>query len=120
MVRQFVRMKLGPETWRGSADVSGRRCWVIGGLDDGSTPDITAASILDTMSHEIGHVLVGLGHPDEGSGPAPLPDTRHVDRLMCSGPRRKIDGSSKLLVKAEWDEAEEWMAREESQGRITD
>jgi hypothetical protein len=28
-------------------------------------------------------------------------------RLMCSGPNS--DGSSRLLVKGEWDEAEKWL-----------
>jgi hypothetical protein len=98
-----------PEVWIGTSDVAGRRCWVIGGSNDGTTPGITPESIRDTLGHEIGHVIVGAGHPDDGGGVAPLPDTPHVQRLMCSGPRRKTDGASKLLVKAEWDEAEEWL-----------
>ena len=66
--------------------------------------------LLDTIAHEIGHVLVGEGHPDKTTGnlgPAPLPGTRHNCRLMCSGPNS--NGSSRLLVKKEWDEAEKWL-----------
>lgn len=65
--------------------------------------------LLDTIAHEIGHVFVGEGHPDQDAspGPAPLPGTKHSCRLMCSGPNS--DGSSRVLVKAEWDEAEEWL-----------
>ena len=37
----------------------------------------------------------------------PLPGTKHICRLMGSGPNS--DGSSRLLVKKEWDEAEEWL-----------
>jgi hypothetical protein len=61
------------------------------------------------VAHEIGHIMLGDGHPDEGAGPASLdslqPDAR---RLMFSG----IDGipnSVQLLVKGEWDTAEVWL-----------
>lgn len=73
-----------------------------------------------TIAHEIGHVLVGLGHPDvdplvaiveSRGGPAPLEALglpEHQQRLMCSGANRLL-GVSRLLVKAEWDKAEEWL-----------
>ncbi|WP_367871478.1 hypothetical protein [Luteolibacter sp. Populi] len=100
--------------WVGSTDVEGRRCWVVGGTA-GQTSGLTKESILGTISHEIGHVLLGLGHPNEDKeqarGIAPLPGTDHVHRLMCSGEKRKKDGTSKLLVKAEWDEADKRMSR---------
>jgi len=41
------------------------------------------------------------------------PGTRNVERLMCSGPKRPKDGSAKLLVKGEWDKAEDWLKKEE-------
>jgi hypothetical protein len=76
------------------------------------------SSPLRTMAHEIGHLMVGPGHPDkyEGSDPsfggkAPLqtlPISEHKKRLMCSGDNS--DGNSKLLVKTEWDEAEKWLS----------
>jgi hypothetical protein len=79
---------------------------------------------LDTIAHEIGHVLLKDGHPDkwkaggDDGGVAPLPGTRHVERLMCSGHRRRTDGTSRRIVKAEWDEAEKWLKSEEDSGRL--
>jgi hypothetical protein len=61
-----------------------------------------------TLAHEIGHVMVGAGHPDHGSGPAILRGTDHTKRLMCSGDFFTHTGSC-LLVKREWDKAEEWL-----------
>jgi hypothetical protein len=65
--------------------------------------------VRQNVAHEIGHIMLGDGHPDEGAGPASLdslqPDAR---RLMFSG----IDGipnSVQLLVKGEWDTAEVWL-----------
>lgn len=71
------------------------------------------AKVMDTTAHEIGHILLEEGHPDTNNGVAPLPGTRHEERLMCSGPKRRKDGSSRLLVKAEWDEAEAWFEAEQ-------
>ena len=60
----------------------------------------------DSIAHEIGHILVGEGHPDESGGPAPLYGTLGRKRLMGSG---ELGVRGKLLVKAEWDEAEVWL-----------
>lgn len=81
-----------------------RTCWVLGSKFGKNR---NKPHLLDTIAHEIGHVFVGDGHPDKNNGPAPLPGTRHICRLMCSGP--SSDGSSRLLVKGEWDEAEKWL-----------
>jgi hypothetical protein len=63
------------------------------------------------MAHEIGHVIIGAGHPDDRTGsnlgPAKLPGTKHTLRLMCSG--ETLNNSSRLIVKGEWDKAEEWL-----------
>ena len=67
----------------------------------------TLSSVLDITAHEIGHILCGSGHPDEGSGVAPLNGSDVTKQLMCSGPFRREN--SRLLVKAEWDKAEEWL-----------
>jgi hypothetical protein len=75
-------------------------------------------SVFDTIAHEIGHVILGEGHPDEGDGVAPLQGTDHVQRLMCSGRLRDKTGESRRLVKAEWDEAENWFISEEEEERI--
>ena len=55
-----------------------------------------------------GHILVGYGHPDDGTGVAPLPGTDHPSRLMCSGLNRSVS-NGRHLVKSEWDEAETWL-----------
>ena len=64
-----------------------------------------------TTAHEIGHILLGGGHPDEGGGIAPLESLTldlHKIRLMCSGPNRVV-GSSRMLIKTEWDRGEQWL-----------
>jgi hypothetical protein len=63
---------------------------------------------MSTIAHEIGHVLVGEGHPNQPRtpGPARLPGTDHSKRLMASGAFRN---RGNLLVKAEWDKAEKWL-----------
>ena len=69
-------------------------------------------NICHTIAHEIGHIVVGGGHPDNPNvtdgGPASFDSPTHQDhysRLMLSGDgigdRRPIK-----LVKAEWDAAE--------------
>ena len=63
--------------------------------------------ILTTIAHEVGHVIVGDGHPNkDGGGPAPLPGTAHRERLMYSLTPYHL--SFTRLVKGEWDEAEAW------------
>ncbi len=56
-------------------------------------------------AHEMGHVLFGGGHPDLGTGRAPLFGTEHHRRLMSSA---KTSGfkSGVLTVKGEWDRAD--------------
>ncbi|WP_367873902.1 hypothetical protein [Luteolibacter sp. Populi] len=70
-----------------------------------------AAEQLHTFAHEIGHVLFGAGHPDQGGGQAPLPGTRHSDRLMVSGGGVRRPDHGKLVVKDEWDKAEDWLVQ---------
>jgi hypothetical protein len=68
---------------------------------------------LQTAAHEIGHLLLGPGHPNQyrtddplSGGPAPLQSLlgEHSKRLMHS-----LSGAGRLLVKGEWDEAEMWL-----------
>ena len=66
--------------------------------------------IVHTIAHEIGHLVTGIGHPDLGGGFAKLQHLTladHRKRLMCSGENSTL--ASKLLVKTEWDKAEEWL-----------
>jgi hypothetical protein len=72
---------------------------------------------LNTVAHELGHQLAGLGHPDldnntaAKAGHASLPGTNRSIRLMHSG--LAIQGprtDRKLLVKDEWDSAELWLS----------
>jgi len=60
--------------------------------------------VIETIAHELGHVLIGGGHPDQGGGFAPLPGTDHSERLMSTFATRAA--GAKLLVKTEWDRAE--------------
>jgi hypothetical protein len=92
----------------GYTDVASRDAWVSDFrfdapfLDD----DLNERLQINTIAHEIGHVIVGAGHPDEGGGKAPLPGTNHNERLMRSGGLNQIVPGYRL-VKREWDEAEE-------------
>ena len=63
--------------------------------------------IADSLVHEVGHILVGGGHPDQNGGAAPLPSlaSDHIKRLMHSDV-----GHPGLLVKSEWDKAEKWLS----------
>jgi hypothetical protein len=70
------------------------------------------ARFLDDLAHETGHVLLGGGHPDDPlrskGGVAWLFGTAHHKRLMRSG-RLQHPDAGHLLVKAEWDKAENWL-----------
>ncbi len=133
---------LGGDAW-GSTNRDQRRCWIMGddpdkdpyktltgdplpaGETESRNEDYSYPLQYWNIAHEIGHVLVGYGHPNEqgGSsgnrGKAPLPGTDHRKRLMLSGKGRvagQLGGF--LLVKGEWDEAEKWIRKEEISERI--
>jgi hypothetical protein len=60
----------------------------------------------------MGHLIIGFGHPDEGTGEAPLPGlpaSAYPDRLMTGGNKVKRPVHGKLIVKGEWDSAEKWL-----------
>lgn len=71
------------------------------------------AELLHTVAHEIGHCILGEGHPDEGTGPAALkgllPKSAVQERLMVSGLRKRRPNFGCRLVKGEWDAAETWL-----------
>jgi hypothetical protein len=88
---------------------SAATCWVLGFP---STSYNGADDVISTIAHEIGHVLVGHGHPDVPAEPgvAPLAGTDRSKRIMCSHNNRSMTEGS-LLVKREWDEAESWLKK---------
>jgi hypothetical protein len=91
-----------------------RECWIPG-------KSITAKEGLKAIAHEIGHVIFGEGHPESGTGPAPLPATPKPPRLMCSDPKLQvIGGLGRLTVKGEWDKAVEWFQKEIDAERINE
>jgi hypothetical protein len=100
----------------GVAWPSSNEAWVDGTLQtaiNGTnlntfTPATKKMIVLNTIAHEMGHVIVGLGHPDQGKGPCPLAGTFHLERLMVSGGTHDYSLQSRL-VKGEWDEAEKWL-----------
>jgi hypothetical protein len=92
---------------KGLTNIPNRICVIANGLRN------TDGDFLDTIGHEIGHLLVGEGHPDLGDNRSPLPGTNHGERLMRSGTKEKSGNSLGLLVKREWDSAEDWLTDEE-------
>lgn len=95
----------------GVADIERRFVFVPAEMQNAGA--IPQQEILNIIAHEIGHVLVGTGHPDKGTGPAPLPGTTHHERLMYSDVSEKTLAGSlhkNLLVKGEWDAAENRLA----------
>lgn len=88
-----------------------RMAWLVGTV--GTTP-LLLDGVIHTMAHEVGHVMMGndeenVGHPDEKTGPAPLPDSRVNERLMLSGKKTPLSATPKRLVKAEWDAIQAWL-----------
>lgn len=88
-------------------------CYIAGSQVTGDQ-SIPEDEMLQTIAHEIGHVIIGPGHPDldVGSGPAPLKGTNHLERLMHSDVVVKKKAGCldrNLIVKKEWDAADEWL-----------
>ncbi len=97
----------------GAANILNRTCWVKAKIRNSAREEEEVAELLATIAHEIGHIVIGAGHPSEddggNKGPAPLPGTRHIERLMWAH-ANKPPGTPNILVKAEWDKIEAWMA----------
>ena len=110
-------VRIDGDSW-GLTNRLSRTCWIM--ADPSNNPKFIIPPIAQTIAHELGHILVGPGHPDQDTGPAPLPSTRHLERLMVGGkavnPQIPITGNR--LVKAEWDAAERWMQIEEANNRL--
>lgn len=78
---------------------------------------------LTTLAHEIGHVFVGAGHPNIGREPgiAPLAnglavESRLMNNAFLMNPAKAL--TRRVLIKAEWDEAEGWLEEEERLGNL--
>ncbi len=75
--------------------------------------------LLHSLAHEVGHVMMGGGHPNQNKGPASLHGSATHERLMHSATYRYPEGRRELLVKKEGDKIEIWLIDEETEGRIT-
>jgi len=98
-----------PFEFAGITNPDGNYCVVDGDRSYPIYDDFTMHGLLNTIAHEVGHVMLGEGHPDDESQPgqAKLPGTDHTVRLMASGTKRAPDGN--LMVRAEWEKAESWL-----------
>ncbi len=93
---------------KGMTSPTNATCWVV---DRPFVSFNTKQAVLETIGHEIGHVLFGAGHPDEdltvNRGVASLEGTDRSLRLMRKG---DFNANSRQIVKAEWDKAEVWLS----------
>ena len=109
----------------GLTNRSKNACWVVADtLENPGAPGSgrNMGNLVQTIAHEVGHIVIEYGHPDQKDdpGPAPLLGTDHKQRLMHSGDGL---GSGTVgnavwqaargtrLVKGEWDAAEKWMKK---------
>lgn len=110
-------------TATGIAHPEGRKVWInrtARNMDSGQL-QAAKAEALRVLAHEVGHIMIGPGHPNINSGgAAPLPGTKHSDRLMWVPfpGQTTADARRRLLVKGEWDRIEEWLLNEENEGRL--
>jgi hypothetical protein len=109
---------------------SGKNCCIIDGDCDSPTYDIeghvtgyalsekdrSVNGVMNTIAHEIGHIMTKDGHPDQGEGPAVLLGTDRPQRMLSRGPKRKDDAF--LLVKGEWNRIEIWLKKQEDDGKL--
>lgn len=93
----------------GVADPENQVLFIQGNFSRSGNLESWKESQIGTIAHEVGHNLVGPGHPDQNAGPAPLPNTFHPYRLMISSGNRP--DSPNLMVKGEWDQAEATLNR---------
>lgn len=79
-----------------------------------SGPELENLHRLHTIAHEIGHCVLGPGHPhqEDRYGMAPLkglmPESSVSERLMATGAALRRSNPGFRIVKGEWDMAEKW------------
>jgi hypothetical protein len=84
----------GNSAW-GITNRSVNACWVVADtLENPADPESgrDIGELSQTIAHEIGHILTDYGHPDQNSGPSPLPGTDRRQRLLFSGEGLKKSG----------------------------
>jgi hypothetical protein len=90
----------------GMASIGKNAAVILSGSESLTIPQFTEQSVIETIAHEIGHVMIGDGHPDQNAGAAPLKGVDLTQRLMHS---TAVVMGARQLVKAEWDAAETWL-----------
>lgn len=72
------------------------------------------------VAHEIGHMLIHPGHPDDRTSIASLEGSEryHWQRLMQSGFNLRDKERGIQLVKTEWDEIDKWLKAQEVAGNL--
>jgi hypothetical protein len=105
-IRIFIVASPGPigSDRYGSANRAGNTCWIWGTKE---LQNVDAGFQNHTIAHEIGHIVTDYGHPNDIHGKTRVPGSDFKKRLMAGGAIRGARGT--LLVKGEWDQAEERM-----------
>jgi len=100
----------------GLARISERRVWIDSGDFQVGTVDFNQPNdeVMQTIAHEIGHILIGAGHADQPNDvvvyPCIVPNTDPAIRLMVSGDGQEEGKVSRTLLKCEWDKISEFFA----------
>jgi hypothetical protein len=104
------------------------RPWILvdGDLDSSTRfpEEARAGSILNTIAHEIGHVMTNDFHPGEVDHRSTLEfgatksDPYVKKRLMCAGPESDVANPGTCLIKNEWDRIESWLKKQEDDGKL--
>ena len=106
------------KTAYGFTDINRRAVWLQGEAFGNEIPEKRKEQLLHTLAHEVGHVMIGSGHPNQGEGAAPLKGSATHKRLMHAATVFYPPGQRELLVKKEWDKIEGWLQTEEFFERI--
>jgi len=98
----------------GLARINEQRIWIDSGDFQVGTVDFNQSNeeVMQTIAHEIGHILIGAGHADQPDDvivyPCIVPNTDPAIRLMVSGDGQEEGKVSRTLHKCEWDKVSEF------------